>query len=195
MTILDLPKPKRRYQPTGQTWLIDIYALLPQNVSFLECFWRSHIYFIRYCNKPTEITRNHFCDVFLENQKYLREMFLRRLRDVTEKTSFLKYARDMLETSHKKISFLRCFWDVLKTSKKTPFSRCIWDVLKTSQKDISFEMFLTGSKTFLSMEIWLRSLRDISCRLGYLFVYLFVYLLNFLFIYVSCFDLLQIFEI
>ena len=52
---------------TGQTWLIDIYAMLPQNVLFLECFWRSHVYFIRYCNKPTEITRNHSCGRFLEN--------------------------------------------------------------------------------------------------------------------------------
>ena len=63
------------------------------------------IFFIRYCNKPTEITRNHFCDASLENQKYLREMFLRRLRDVTGKTSFLRYARDVLKTSHKKRLF------------------------------------------------------------------------------------------
>ena len=97
---------------TGQTWLIDIYAVLTQNVSFLECFWRSHVYFIRYCNKPTEITRNHFCDIFLENQKYLREMFLRRLRDVTEKTSFLRYVRDVLKTSHKR----HLFWNVFETS-------------------------------------------------------------------------------
>ena len=85
--------------------LIDIYALLQQNVSFPECFWRSHSYIIRYCNDPTEITPNHFCDVFLKNQKYLREMFLRRLREVTEKTSFLTYARDVLETSHKRRPF------------------------------------------------------------------------------------------
>ena len=112
LTILDLPNLSRRYQPTGQTWLIDIYAMLQQNVSFLECFWRYHAYFIRYCNKPTEITRNHFCDIFLENQKYLREMFLRRLRDVTEKTSFLRHARDVLKTSHKR----NLFWDVFETS-------------------------------------------------------------------------------
>ena len=130
LTILDLPKLSRRYQPTGQTWLIDIYALLPQNVSFLECFWRSHIYFIRYCNKPTEIKRNHFCDIFLENQKYLREMFLRRLRDVTEKTSFLRYARDVLKTSHK----IHLFWDVLKTSQKT---HLLWDVSERSLRYLS----------------------------------------------------------
>ena len=38
---------------------------------------------------------------YLKNQKYLREMFVRRLRDVKGK-----------------ISFLRCIWDVLKTSQK-----------------------------------------------------------------------------
>ena len=97
---------------TGQTWLIDIYAMLTQNVSFLECFWRSHFYIIRYCNKPTEITRNHFCDGFLENQNYLREMFLRRLRDVTEKTFLLRYVRDVLKTPHKR----HLFWNVFETS-------------------------------------------------------------------------------
>ena len=65
LKILDLPKLSGRYQPTRQTSMIDIYAILPQNVSFLECFWRSHVCFIRYCNSPTEITRNHFYDVFL----------------------------------------------------------------------------------------------------------------------------------
>ena len=55
-----------------------------------------------------KVTRNYFCGVFF---MFLREMFLRRLRDVTEKTSFL---------------------------------RCFWDVLKTSQKVISFETFLRG---------------------------------------------------
>ena len=94
------------------TDLIDIYALLPENISFLECFLWSHIYFIRYCNNPTEITQSHFCGVFLKNHKYLREMFLRRLREVTEKTSFLRHARDVLKTSHKRYLFR----DVFETS-------------------------------------------------------------------------------
>ena len=75
------------------TDFIDIYSLLPENVSFLECFQPSHSYFIRYYNNPaeindnpTEITRNHFRGVFLKNHKYFQEMFLRRLRDITEKT-------------------------------------------------------------------------------------------------------------
>ena len=66
------------------TGLIDIYALLPENVSFLECFQRSRIYFIRYFNNPAEIISNHFWGIFLENHKFLREIFLRRLRDFTE---------------------------------------------------------------------------------------------------------------
>ena len=86
---------------------------------------RSHIYFIRYCNNPTEITQNHFCGVFLKNHKYLREMFLRRHRDVTGKASFL---------STEKTSFLRCFWDVLKTSQK---SHLFWDVSERSLRCLS----------------------------------------------------------
>ena len=138
------------YQPTGQTWLIDIYAILPRNASFLECFWRSHVYFIRYCNKPTEITRNHFCDIFLENQKYLREMFLRRLRGVTEKTSFLRYARDVLKTLHKR----HLFWDVFETSQRL------------HKKDIFFEMYLRGLWDISLNGDRIESLRDIWCRLG-----------------------------
>ena len=132
MAILDLPKLLRRYQLTGQTWLIDIYALLPQNLSFR--FWRSHIYFIRYCNSPTEITRNHFCDVFSKNQKYLRKISLRRLIEVTEKTSFLRYSRDASKTSHKR----HLFWDVFERSLR-----------------------------YLSQWRSDRSLRDISCQLGW----------------------------
>ena len=132
MTILDLPKLSRKFQLTGQTWLIDIYALLPKNVSFLECFWRFHIYFIRYCNNPTEITQNQFCDVF-EKPKILA-------RDVCE-TSQRRQGKDLffemhlrrLEDVTKKISFLRSFWEVSEIS--------------------------------VSMEIWLRSLRDISYQL------------------------------
>ena len=132
---------------TGQTWLIDIYAMLPQNVSLLECFWRSQIYFIRYYNKPTEITWNHFCDGFLENQKYLREMFLRRLTQQT-----FAGLRDILKTSSTRLqrnSFTsfktpgrrlaktswRCFKDVLKTSWKTK-NWYAEDVFKTSWRHV-----------------------------------------------------------
>ena len=101
------------------TGLIDIYALLPENVSFFECFKRSRIYFTKYCNNPTDITWNRFCGVFLKNQKYSQrrhgkdiffEIYSRRLKDVTQKTSFL-----------------RCFWDVLRASQK---SHLFWDVSK-----------------------------------------------------------------
>ena len=36
--------------------LINSYALLPENVSFLDCFFRSHIYFIRTLRKSHETT-------------------------------------------------------------------------------------------------------------------------------------------
>ena len=43
---------------------------------------------IKYFSKPTEITRGMFLKItrgmFLKIQKYLGDMFLRRLRDVTE---------------------------------------------------------------------------------------------------------------
>ena len=65
--------------------LINSYALLPENVSFLDCFFRSHIYFIRHFNNnPTKITRNHFRGVFLKSRKYVQEIFLTRLGDVTD---------------------------------------------------------------------------------------------------------------
>ena len=62
------------------TDLVDFYALLSENISFLDYFWWFHIYFVRYCNNPTEITRNQ------TKRRYKRviffEMFLRGLWDV-----------------------------------------------------------------------------------------------------------------
>ena len=90
------------------TDLINISALLPENFSFLQCF----ICFIKYCNNPAEITQNHFCGLFLKNQKCLREIFLRSLREVAKKRSFLRYAWDVLKTSRKR----HLLWDVFETS-------------------------------------------------------------------------------
>ena len=53
---------------------------------------------------------------YLKNQKYLREMFVRRLRNVKWKTSFL-----------------RCIWGVLKTQKRYLF----WDLSERSQRYLS----------------------------------------------------------
>ena len=69
------------------------------------------IYFIRYFSNPTEITRNHFRGVFLKNHNKLGEIFLRRLGDITENTSFW----DMLEISlHKRKTSQKrhLFWDL-----------------------------------------------------------------------------------
>ena len=138
---------------TGQTWLIDIYAMLPQNVSLLECFWRSQIYFIRYYNKPTEITWNHFCDGFLENQKYLREMFLRRLTQQT-----FAGLRDILKTSSTRLqrnSF---------TSFKTP-GRRLEDVFKTSSRRLGRRKIVMLKTSSIRLEdmSW-RRLEDMSWR-------------------------------
>ena len=110
-------------------------------------------------------------------------MYLRRLKDVTKKTSFLRCIWDVLKTSQKDI-FLTCIWGVLKTSqkrhlvwdifemplrrhKKTSFSRCMWDALKTSQKKPSFLRYIwdalkTSQKRRLFEDISYRSLRCLS---------------------------------
>ena len=69
---------------------------------------------------------------------------------VTEKTSFLRYFWDVLKALQKR----HLFWDVFETfqgrHKKSSLLRCLQGVTEMS----------------LSMEIWLRSLRDIFCPLG-----------------------------
>ena len=151
-----MPKFSRRYQPTDVHDRFDWYLWTASRKRFITV---PHLFYqILYM----EITRNHFCGLFLKNHKYFREMLLRRLRDVTEKTYFLRCSRDVLKTSQKRY----LFWDVFETSwrlhkkyiffemylkrlkdfrKKSPFSRCFEDV-----PEISF-----------SMETWLISLRDI----------------------------------
>ena len=61
-----------------RTWLIAKHCF-QKNFPFSSA--STHTHFIKYF---TEITRNHFCGVFLKNHKYMREMFLRRVRDVAE---------------------------------------------------------------------------------------------------------------
>ena len=95
--------------------------------------------------------RGHKKDIFFE-------MYLRHLKDVSTKTSFLRCIWDVLKRSQKKTSFFRCIWDVLKASQKR---RLFWDVSERSLRCLRevFEMSL-------SMEIWLGDPRGISCRLG-----------------------------
>ena len=106
------------------TGWINSYALLSENVPFLENFWRSHICFIRYFNNPTQITWNQFCGVFLKSDKYLGDIFLRRLWD-----NFLRFVWDLLKMSHKK----HLFWDVFEMSlRRHKKRRLFWDVFETS---------------------------------------------------------------
>ena len=108
-----------------------------------------------------------FCGVFLKNHKYLREMFLKRLRDMTEKTSFSRYVWDVLKTSCKR----RLFWDVSETSyrrhKNIFFEMYLRHLKDVSKKSSLLRCFWEVSEMSLSMEIWLRSLRDSSCWLGF----------------------------
>ena len=138
-------KISHRHRPIYTYHRLDIYALLPEKVSFLERFLWSHIYFIRYCNNSTDITRNHFCEVFLKNHKNLRQMFLKCLRGVTEKTSVLRYDWDVLKTSQ----ICRLFWDDSKRSLRCfSYWRSDWDLSETCyvgwnhvKSDIAQEMY------------------------------------------------------
>ena len=96
-----------------------------------------------------------FCDVFKTSwrghKKHIFfEMYLRYLKEVTKRTCFEMYLRRLKEVT-KKASFLRCIRNLLKTSQKRRLLRCFWEVFEMS----------------VSMEIWLRHLKDISCRLGF----------------------------
>ena len=78
-------------------------------------------------------------DVFETSQRCHRkdiffEICLRRLKDVIEKTSFLRWLLRRLIDVTKKTSFLRYIWDVLKTSQK---SRLLWDVSEWSLRCLS----------------------------------------------------------
>ena len=80
--------------------------------------------------------RKRFCRmVFLKSHKYLRQIFYRRKRDVMEKTSFLRCIWDVLKTSQKR----SLFWDVWKRSLRC--QRCHsqrrsdWDLSETSNSD------------------------------------------------------------
>ena len=76
--------------------LIDIYALFPENVSFLECFLRSHIYFIR-------------CIVITlrKSQEIIFVGYFWKITNTCE-----RYFWDVLKTSQKR----HLFWDVFETS-------------------------------------------------------------------------------
>ena len=88
-----------------------LHCLLKMFHSFPEYFKRPHIYFIRYCNSPTEITRNHFlCDIF-ENSQILVIGIFETPQRRHGKGIFSRYTQDVLKTSHKR----HFFWDVFET--------------------------------------------------------------------------------
>ena len=96
----------------------------------MHCCQKTTFQFLSVFNADASIfsARNHFCVIFLivtntfkiyfwdisdtSRNKHLFQIRLRRLKDVTWKTSFLRW-----------------IWDVLKTSQKRHLS---WDVFETS---------------------------------------------------------------
>ena len=90
---------------------------------FYEIFQLPHgnhtNHFVGYFWKITDTCERCFWDVSEMSRKrhFFRNMFLRRLKDDVQKTSFL-----------------RCIWDVLKTSQE---SRLFWDVSERSLRCLS----------------------------------------------------------
>ena len=83
-------------------------------------------------NMPITLRKRFFRMVFSKSHKYLREISYRRHRDVMEKTSFLRCIWDVLKTSQKR----SIFWDVSRRSLRC--QRCLsqwrsdWDLSETS---------------------------------------------------------------
>ena len=142
MTILDLPKLTCRYQPTGQTWLISMHC--------------SHktFYFLSVSDGPTSI----LSDIVMTLRKSHEIIFVWR---IFEKPKIL--ARDVFETSQRRhgkcIFFKICSRRLKDVTQKTSFLRCFWDVLKTSQKKHLFWNVSERPLRYLSQ--W-RSDRDLS---------------------------------
>ena len=131
--ILELPKFSRRYQPTGQTWLISMHCshktfhLL--SVSDGPTFILSDIVITQ--QKSHEII---FCDIFLKNPKILGRDFFETSQRCHEKDIFFEICFSRLKDVTQKTSSLRCFWDVLKTlQKRHPF----WDGSERSLRYLS----------------------------------------------------------
>ena len=124
MTRLDLPKLSRRYQPTEQTWLIDwlismhSFHFLSVSVGPTSILSDTKSFLWHIFEKPKVLARNVF------------EMSQRRHR----KDIFFEICSRCLEDVTQKTSFLRCFWDVLKTLQKR---HLFWDVSEWSLKYLS----------------------------------------------------------
>ena len=117
-------------------------------------------HFLNVCNCPTSFWWNISVTLRKSNETILWDIF--------EKSQIL--ARHVFETfqrRHEKDIFLEiCSRRLKDVIQKTFFLRCLWDVLKTSQKSRLFCDISERSLRCLSVEIWLRSLRDISYQLG-----------------------------
>ena len=96
-------------------------------------------------------------------------MFFRRLKDVTKKTSFLRYIWDVLKTSQK----IHFFWDVTKRSLRCLSQwRSGWDLTETCHAGW---VCTAPRKRFISLvflavpqEIFLRRLRYVTEKISFL---------------------------
>ena len=106
--------------------------------------------FYKYFSYPAEITPNHLLEYFWKITDTCEGCFW----DVSEMSRKRLLFRDMFKKSyrrHKKNIFFEMYLRRLKdVSRKLSLLRCFWDVSEMS----------------VSLEIWLRSLWDISYRLG-----------------------------
>ena len=103
----------------------------------------------------------------------MQEIFLRRLRDLTEYTSFLRNDWNVLKTSRKRDLFkmyLRHLKDAIK--KGIIFYRYLRQLKDVTKTVLLLRCFWEVFEMFLSMEILLSSLKGISCGLRISFSYL-----------------------
>ena len=108
-----------------QTWLIPMHYF-QKTFHFLNVPNGSTSVLSDIASNPTWITRNQpFWGIFEKSQiivRYVLQMSQRR----HEKNIFFEICSRSLKDVTQKISFLRCFWDVSKTSQKRYFFlRCI----------------------------------------------------------------------
>ena len=130
----------------------------------LRDFTKKDIFFEMYLRRLKDITKKAsfkicFWDILetSENNHLFWDMFgLRRLKDSTWKTFFFEmFLRRLKEVTKKGIFFETYMRRLKDVWKKTSLLRCFWEVFEMS----------------VSMEICLRHLKDISCRLGIAYTY------------------------
>ena len=126
----------RPYYRDKQHANISLLILMTDWLMVMHCSQKTTFYFLSVFYSPISnlSTQNHLCSIFLSSHIYFQEILLRRISEFTYRNLFW----DICETSWRrqmKNIFFEIYLGRLKdVTKKTSFLRCIWDVLKTSQK-------------------------------------------------------------